>query len=204
MRNRKLYKFITVMTALGMITVSPMTALAETVEYVNIEGAGSKEVEAVSNDKAEAGVSMTDGTGKLDGSVTVTGDVTVSNKNASGESYSQTNGVSIVSNGGKATVNVGGNVTADASKNDDSSLNANGVSTGANSTIDIGGSVVSSAKAEGAIARGVYSGVGNADPEYKADTQPPTGKGYILLPGNSGCISSGCTCKAGAVPYAGI
>ena len=169
MRNRKLYKFITVMTALGMITVSPMTALAETVEYVNIEGAGSKEVEAVSNDKAEAGVSMTDGTGKLDGSVTVTGDVTVSNKNASGESYSQTNGVSIVSNGGKATVNVGGNVTADASQNDDSSLNANGVSTGANSTIDIGGSVVSSAKAEGAIARGVYSGAGNADPEYKAD-----------------------------------
>ncbi len=169
MRKRKMYKLIAVVTALGMIAVSPMTALAETVEQVTVEGSGSKEVEVVSNDKAEAGVSMTDGAVTLDGSVTVTGDVTVSNENAEGAGYSKTNGVSIVSDGGKATVNVGGNVTADASKNDESSINANGISTGANSTIDIGGSVVSSAKAGGATAQGVYSGAGDIDPEYKAD-----------------------------------
>ena len=169
MRNRKLYKLIAVVTALGMIAAMPMTAFAETVEQVTVEGKGSKEVDAVSNDKAEAGVSMTDGESTLDGSVTVTGDVSVSNKNADGERYSKTNGVSIVSDGGKATVNVGGNVTADASQNNDSSPNANGISTGANSTIDVGGSVVSLAKAEGGTVQGVYSGTGDTYPEYKAD-----------------------------------
>ena len=36
MRNRKLYKFIAVVTALGMIAATPMTASAETVEQVTV------------------------------------------------------------------------------------------------------------------------------------------------------------------------
>ena len=178
MRKRKLYKLIAVVTALGMIAVSPMTALAEPVGQVTVEGTESKEAEAVSNDTADTGVSMTDGADTLDGKATVTGDVSVSNKDATRGMDSETNGVSIESNGGKATVNVGGNVTADASKNDESSIFANGVSTGANATIDIGGSVTASTNGETgleeydyyATAQGIYSGAANyTDPEYKAD-----------------------------------
>ena len=180
MRKAKLSKYVAVVTAIGMIAVSPMAALADTVESVKIEGKGTETADGVKNTKAEDGVSMTDkGDTALSGTVTVNGNVSVSNENSSGDLFGETNGISIESSkGGNGTVTVTGDVTADASKNDDAAIFATGVSTGTNATVNIGGNVTASTNGKTGyegyglydVAMGVHSSAAKTnDPEYKAD-----------------------------------
>ena len=100
---------------------------------------------SVSNDAAKIGVDMQDGDAenKLDATVIVKGDVSVSNKNEESNGYySEVDGVSIDSNGGKGNVEISGSVKVDAThQSTEYGTYAEGVYTNSDSTIKIGGNV---------------------------------------------------------------
>ncbi len=139
MRRTKLTRYVAVITALSMIAVSPMTALAETeanVEQVTVYGEGGGTYESVSNTEGKTGIEMNDGAGAtaLNGNVTITGDVSVSNKDV--EPHEGLEGISIYSaRGGNATVKVSGSVNVDGSK--EGSDCAYGISTDGDATSNI-------------------------------------------------------------------
>ena len=154
MKKNRLFRYIAVVTALGMAAVSPMTALAETVDKVSIEGKseGTVVVDAVANDNAGVGIGMKDGsTEKLDASVTVKGDVSVTDKNTS---RSDISGATIYSNGGSAVLDIKGSVYVE-NTNDNAYNYADGIEDeyNSNSNITVGGDVT--VKANNSQASGV-------------------------------------------------
>ena len=156
MRSTKSKKAVAVATAIGMMAVSPMTALADTMERVVVEGTeGNGIYDAVSNDKAvNGGVAMTDsGTTPLNGNVTIKGDVSVTDKKAS-TTGSYVTGAYISSDKGSAELNIGGSINVDNTKG---GTYADGIliQKGGNSNITVGGDV--SVKANSAHAYGVSS-----------------------------------------------
>ena len=156
MRSTKLKKAVAVATVIGMMAVSPMTALADTMERVVVEGTeGNGIYDAVSNDKAvNGGVAMTDsGTTPLNGNVTIKGDVSVTDKKAS-TTGSYVTGAYISSDKGSAELNIGGSINVDNTKG---GTYADGIliQKGGNSNITVGGDV--SVKANSAHAYGVSS-----------------------------------------------
>ena len=178
MRKAKLSKYVAVVTAIGIIAVSPMTALADTVESVKIEGNESepKTVDEVKNTKAETGVYMTDkGDTALSGTVTVNGNVSVDNKDETKNpgywsSYSEVSGVVIESDGGTGNVNISGDVKSDASQREGSFHGiSEGVYTNTNSNITIGGNVNATSKD---YSLGIdYSYAVSASKDYKVNTE---------------------------------
>lgn len=186
MRKAKLSKYVAVVTAIGMIAVSPMAALADTVESVKIEGNETKTADGVKNTKAEDGVSMTDkGDTALSGTVTVNGNVSVSNSETAKDyfernrpgakwedqsdetkkgyedfmenafQYAPSIGVDIDSKGGNASVDIGGNITVDATSNNSYSMTT-GIWSNTESDIKVGGDVTATTNVGKAI--GVNTG----------------------------------------------
>ena len=150
MRYIKPHKMLAVLTAMSMIAMSPMAALADTPETItgtltvkgNIDGGGI-EVDAVSNTTGETGISMSDGTDgtPLNGTVTVKGDVTVTNNPSSGGSYYPVTGVDISTTKGLADLDIKGEVTVDVTKSEDTSY-AFGIGMEGRSEIDVSGDVI--------------------------------------------------------------
>ena len=103
---------------------------------------------------------VTQSTTLLDGSVTVTGDVSVDDKNEGAESYST--GVYIGSEGGKGVVTVGGDITAFSASGIAQGIDANGNGSEINTHIDIevGGDI--NATSDGDAAGGIRIGSGEA------------------------------------------
>ncbi len=158
MRKTKLSKYFAVITALSMIAVSPMAALAETVTQVTVTGKEDpKTVDAVFNDSAYTGVSMKYGLSlELDGNVTVKDNVTVGDTAAASKT-GVLNGVEISSDGGKATVNIGGSINTEVTQGKD--IDAKGIVTsGATSNITVGGDVKANNNTKYGYATAVESG----------------------------------------------
>ena len=166
----KLHKTVAIVTAMGMIAVSPMAALAAASDGEDIQGVVTKTVDGdIENTTGKTGISMSDmpeGGNKLDADITVKGDVSISNKDFS-QAIPQ--GVRIESDGGKATVNVEGGISVDSSKDDEGKggYYAQGISTkGATSNITVGGDVdVTSDE----IALGVASGYNKSEVSFGGD-----------------------------------
>ncbi len=170
MRNVKASKIMAVAMASVLVMTSPVTAFAETTKtQVTVVGEGSETVDAVSNSTADTGVSMRDdnssGT-KLNGNVTVKEDVTVGDKDA--EPYTAPQGVDIYSDGGSATVDIGGSINVEATK--DESYYAQGINTSlATTDITVGGDVKVTNNTKYGIALAVSTGSNKDDVTFDGD-----------------------------------
>ena len=176
MKRRHVTRMMAVVTAMGLTVTTPMTAMAETisnsagtetvVEYVEVVGSGTETIDGdVANSDGDYAVYMGDdvdysgGTWKiedvLDGSVTITGDVSVDDKNNDVETW--IDGVYIESEGGKGSVTIGGDITVSSKDGRAQGINADGSSEGAgantNINIEVGGDI--NAASDNSYAKGI-------------------------------------------------
>lgn len=173
---------------------------------------GGIEVDAVSNTTGKTGISMSDGTDgtSLSGTVTVKGDVTVTNNPSSGGSYYPVTGVDISTTKGLADLDIKGEVTVDVTKSEGTSY-AFGIGMEGRSEIYVGGDVTAKAnnhaKGLNPSVGGTSVNVGGITAEAKESYGIYANLGDSSIQGNNNFINiniadditaSGSTCSYGA------